>query len=296
MVPIKRILGYVRLTRPQNALAAALTYSVGYFFNSTSSLSISFITGLIIILLLHSMATVDNDIQDLEIDLANKRRSALQNKSISVQNAKLFVQTLGLTALLIALLFPPRLINTIVVFVFLFFTWLYNMPPYLASRRPISSILILGLCYGQLPIVYGFVLASGGFDKFFIVFAILWFFVRVSISIMKDYKDSEGDKLFNKQTFYLHFGGKVTAIVSLAFSSIAYLGIVTLLFISKGTSTSFGITLILSGLLALRNIKQRIEVLRVKDEKKLTNIFSKSFIYHNQFEAAVLLCLIFSLK
>ena len=155
----------------------------------------------------------------------------------------------------------------------------------------------MGLCYGALPFIYGYLLANGNFKSAgFLLMALFWFLTRVSTAIMKDYKDATGDRLFNKKTFYLRYGGDMTAWVSIITSTIAYIGVVAVLLLLEPKTIVLFITLALASLLASRNIMLRLSLTKTRSEKRLNSIFHKSVFRHNQFEAAVLLCLVLSSK
>ena len=294
MPSVPTIRDYVQLTRPQNASGSVLTYSIGYFLVVTT-LSYDFFIGLLILLALHSLATVQNDIADVEIDRANKRRSVLQTNSLTISNAKFFVQVLALTALVFALLSPHRRLHLMAITGLLVIAWLYNISPIRASKRPILSIAVMGLSYVVLPFIYGYFVANGRVStNYFFVFVLLWFLVRVSTSILKDFKDAVGDKIFKKETFYLHFGRLTTAWTSIIASVVAYIGLLAVLLALKPKTVILFVTLSLASLLVLRNIIYRTTLLRTKNEERLNRIFHTSVFRHNQFEAAFLLCLILS--
>lgn len=296
MRSISDVQAYVQLTRPQNATGGLLTYSIGYFLVA-STLGLDYFTGLIILLVLHSLATVQNDIEDFEIDRANKRKGALQEQSLSLPSAKLFVQVLAFTALVVALLSPNRKLYIIVFTGLLLLAWLYNLNPIRVSKRPILSIVFMGLCYGALPLVFGYLVAGGNLaNPYFLILALLWFIVRFSTSIMKDYKDAKGDKMFNKNTFYLRYGRMVTGWTSITMSIIAYTGIILVLAVHSSKGIASHTALALAVLLALRGIILRLKLVKTSSEKQLNIIFHKCVFGHNQFEVAVLLCLILSLR
>ncbi len=295
MPSVADIQPYVQLTRPQNVSGSVITYCIGYFF-AIHTLSPDFFVGLIILLALHSLATLQNDIEDFEIDKANKRQSVLQDHHLSISGAKFFVQALVLMAVVFALLSSHRRIHLTVILGLLLVAWLYNLNPIRASKKPIASILIMGLCYGALPFIYGYLVASGKpLSATFLLLAILFFLARISTAIMKDYKDVKGDKLFNKKTFYLRYGANLTAWTSFITAVIAYIGIIGMLLLRSRTVALF-VTLLLVIILALRSTMLRLALTKTKNEKKLNVIFHKSVFGHNQFEAAVLLCLILSSK
>ncbi len=294
MFPMSDVRAYVQLTRPQNASGSLVTYGIGYFLAS-SSLSPEFFVGLIILLAIHALATVQNDIQDFEIDRANKRPSGLQDHSISLRQAQLFVQALMITALSVAIFSSQRRLNLSIIAMSSLVAWLYNRGPVRASKRPVSSIVLMGLCYGTLPFAYGYLIAGGPLHGGYVLpLACLLFLARVSTTIMKDYKDAAGDKLLAKNTFYLRYGGKVTAQTSLLSGVLAYAGLVVILIKLGNHRIIFTLALAAAGLLALRSIMLRLMLTKTSNEKRLNVIFHKCILSHNQFEMAALLCLLLS--
>jgi 4-hydroxybenzoate polyprenyltransferase len=295
MTPISTIRTYVDLTRPQNASGSVLTYGIGFFLAVSEKLSFDFFVGLTVMLALHSMATVQNDIEDYGIDRANNRQSLLQSKILSIKTAKLFMLGLAVFALAVALISQHRELHLLAIACLAAIAWLYNSSPVRASRRPVLSIFVMGICFGVLPFVYGYFVAQGKVTaNYFFAFVAFCFLSRVGTAIMKDYKDAAGDRLFNKRTFYLHFGRKLTGWTSIVSSSIAYLGLVFVVLATRTKSVMLIVTLALAALLALRNIYKRLGLVKTDNEKRLNIIFHEGVFMHNQFEAAILLCLILS--
>jgi len=284
---------YVQLTRPQNASGSIITYSIGYVL-ATSSLQANFFIGLLILLALHSLATVHNDIEDFDIDRANKRKSALQDESLSRARARVFVWGLGFISIALALLSSHPVLNIGVITGSLLITWLYNSNPIRASKKPLSSIALMGFCYGTLPFAYGYFIGGGHLHDRFLALAGLLFLARVSTSIMKDYKDVTGDKRSAKQTFYVRYGRTTTARASLLTAILAYTGLLLVVATLKSKNAWFFVALCLGGLLALRAVLLRLQLLKTTKEARLNAIFHQSILSHNQFEAAVLVCLILS--
>jgi 4-hydroxybenzoate polyprenyltransferase len=293
---VSTIKSYVQLTRPQNASGSVLTYCIGYFL-ATRSISYDFLIGLLILLALHSLATVQNDVEDYEVDKANKRHSIIQDNSLTIANARFFVQALALTALAFAFLSPYRKLHLIAIVGLLLIAWLYNIQPFRFSKRPVLSIFTMGICYGALPFIYGYFVAKGSpTANYFSAFVLLWFLARISTAIMKDYKDARGDKIFHKDTFYLHYGNNVTAWVSIVSAALAYAGLLIVLALLLPNTAAVSLAFSLATILAFRNVFQRFYLLKTRNETQLNSIFHKGVLNHNQFEAAVLLCLILSSK
>lgn len=292
MPSVSTIQAYVKLTRPQNASGSVLTYCIGYFLVARK-LSYDFFIGLLVLLALHSLATVQNDIEDFDIDRANNRRSILQKGSLTIHGAKFFVQALAFISLVFALFSPHRRLHLVAVVGLLVIAWLYNVNPVRASKKPLLSITTMGVCYGVLPFIYGYFVAGGSITaNYFFAFVVFFFLARVSTAIMKDYKDAAGDEAFHKDTFYLHYGRNATGWISILTSMIAYIGLLGLLLALRPKTTSLFVCLVLVALLAVRNVMQKLPLVKIRSEDKLNSIFHKSVLNHNQFEAAVLLCLV----
>lgn len=287
MSSISKIKSFVQLARPYNATTVLLAFSIGYFLSLQQVVNINYFVGTIIILLLHSAATIQNDIEDFKIDKINAPEKPLQCKRVSLKEAKIFQLTLVVCTLVISLINFP--IHFIFVVLMLIASYLYNKKPFLLSRKPFSSLVILGLVYSLGPILYGYILNKVQLTLVFILILTFWFFLRVSISIMKDYKDKKGDKIFNKKTFYLTFGNTTVAWTSIILSIFGYLGIllISLFIIRPHWILAFLLVV------AIINVYSRINLLTIRDDKKANIIFHKAFFGHNQFEALYFLWLIF---
>ena len=285
---------YVNITRPQNASGSVITYFIGFFL-ATNSISIDFFIGLLILLALHSLATIQNDVEDFEIDQANKRSSILQSRSISLADARFFIFALVFAALIFAFISPHKKLNLIAIAGLMAIAWVYNLQPFRASKRPVMSISIMGICYGVLPFVYGYLLGDGDYRQwYFLALLPFWFLARFSTAILKDYKDAAGDKKFQKDTFYLHFGSILTAWTSIVAALVSYFGIIMILTLTLNKNTMFYIFMALAALLAIKALLLRFSLLETTNEKTLNSIFHKTVFRHNQFEGALLLCLILS--
>lgn len=288
MASINKIQSFVELTRPYNATAVLLTFSIGYFFFYPFQITFSFIMGAVVLLLLHSAATVQNDIEDFEIDKLNDPLKPLQSKRITLEEARKLQYGLIFCTIIVALFSLP--VHLMFVLLMLSLAWAYNKPPFLLSRKPISSLAILGLAYGAIPLLYGHVLSGKILELSFALALVFWFLLRYSISIMKDYKDTKGDKVFNKRTFYLTFGGSTTVWLSLFLSVFSYAGI---LILSINVRTINWVFLLLIAM-GLRNVFLRIKLFSTHSDKEANKIFHKAFFGQNQFEAIYLLWLIIS--
>jgi 4-hydroxybenzoate polyprenyltransferase len=289
---IHKVIAVVDLFRPENVLTPALSIVIGALFSSAHDWS-GLGERLIILALLHSAATLYNDIQDMDVDSLNHRQGALHDQTVSLPQSKKVVAGLVVAALVLAIIRPHALLQLSLVVVTVALSLLYDLPHFRFSRKPILSIIILGLCYGALPLFSGFIVSGGILSGSFYVLIALWFLQRGSISMLKDYKDAVGDKLIGKETFYLHFGAGITAWVSVVSSIIGYSGVLLWLQLThKLAYPALG----LMSLIAIIGIIKRSKLLRTTDKKELNRVFHRCLSWQNAFELGLIVCLVFYSK
>jgi geranylgeranylglycerol-phosphate geranylgeranyltransferase len=272
---------FVEILRPYNATTAVMAFLIGYFFFGTNEIGFNFYLGISAIILIHSFATLKNDIEDIEIDKINSPEKALVSGNLPMGKAGVLAQALFLLSLVVAGLGFPTI--TGYVLLMLFVSWLYNSSQFRFSRRPIASIMIMATMYSAIPMSLGRIL-NGNIDKNFILFLIIWFLLRVSISITKDFKDAKGDKLFGKETFYLRFGRSKTIWISIILS------IISLGYILYEVRSTLWIATFLS-ILSVRTAFLRISMLKIS-ESEMAIMFRKIFFEQNYFDIILLIWLI----
>lgn len=280
------IQSFVEIVRPESVPSRVLLFSIGFFlFNHR--INADYFIGLIVIILALAYAAVQNDMEDIAIDRINSPTKALVAKKISVRQAKIVSDLLLIGLLAFSLYnFPHHLFFGLIM---LFFIWAYNKSPLLFSHRPVASIIVLALMYAVVPLSYGYYLGqSFTMNYYLIVLLISVFLVRISITILKDFKDALGDRDQGKNTFFLIFGTRITAIVSLTTACLGYLGVIfTVFLLSKSW-----LTLILLAPIALWTILIRLHLFRTNNRQTLTKIFYQTFFKQNLFNLTVLLCLV----
>ncbi|MFI5270843.1 MAG: UbiA prenyltransferase family protein [Candidatus Saccharimonadales bacterium] len=283
--------GYVDLARPENASSLLITYSIGYVI-SLKDFSLNYIIGLIIIICLHSYATVQNDIEDISIDAANLRTGIIQDNKLSIQNARKYSYLYIFIATGSALLSANKLFNLGVIIAGLILAHQYNSGNHRASKRPIASITILAFCFGPFALLYGYYQVASSLSYVVLILCILLFCGRFSTAILKDYKDAKGDKKFHKDTFYIHYGQKITGWVSLCFALICYVGLLTFLLYHKDISSFiYWLAALVMTLLIIRNIYMRFGFIRLTNEKKLSKLFVTTLKNHNLIEGLFFICI-----
>jgi 4-hydroxybenzoate polyprenyltransferase len=285
---------YAELSRPYNSIAAILSFTIGYYFYypqvSSGKVWIDFLLGTIVVVLLHSDYTMQNDLYDIEIDKFNKRTTPLINGTIKpVTLYRVIVYTV-LAALFIASFSDNKIYGLCFVMFYSAFAIIYNGPPFLGSRRP-SSILLLGFIYSTIPLWYGVTIGGNSITKAVLVVSLLHLLIRMSISILKDFKDTKGDRHYNKRTFFVTYGRNLTVNISVALALVGYLLIIYSLYKIKNPGTIVLTVLVIT---ALINLVNRFRLIGQNSEKGLARIFQKSFLYQHLFDGAILLCLLTS--
>lgn len=212
------IRAYIELARPSNVLLPALAVVAGFLFTG-AELNADLWIGLVAFFLLHSAVTIWNDIEDRAIDKLNNVDTILTRSAKAIPQARKVVVLLVVATLVCGVFLPPSAITWLVVFLVL--AWAYNARPLILSRRPISSIVVLGLCYAFVPILLGASLGLGVSSEV-VWLAVFWALGRASLSILKDYKDAVGDAKSNKRTFLLVYGNRRVRLVSLILGIVGY--------------------------------------------------------------------------
>jgi len=285
-VAINKVQSFVEAIRPYNMMSGVLLFNIGFFL-ATYKINMNYFVGMSVIILAFAYATLQNDVEDVAIDRINAPNSVIASGKLNFEEVLNF-NTVLLAGLLVLSLYDfPR--HVIPVLLTIIIVWSYNKPPLLLSRKPIGSIVILALMYSTIPLYYGYYSGWGQIANYYLFYLILaWFFVRISISILKDYKDARGDKIYNKKTFYLTFGDHATALVSMICGLIGYLGILVSAFL---ITKSFW-PLILLAPLILWTLYLRFTLFSTKDVKILSRTFHKIFFGQNPLDLLFLLCLI----
>lgn len=180
----------------------------------------------VVIVILNSVAMIWNDLEDRHIDADNGRDELQLSTPAKLFRLKVYVTVLVGISLLLAWLVS----TTAVLFtaVFVCSIWVYNSLPFQASRRPIMSIIVLSGAGAFLPYLFGLSLGSSNIQM--LIGGIFWWIGRVSLSVLKDYKDARGDARHHKKTFLLYFGARKVAWVSVLSLIAGYGGFIMLMY------------------------------------------------------------------
>ena len=157
-----------------------------------------------------------NDYTDLEIDrinLAGASDRPLVTGDISWPQFWLIHVSSGVTALLLSLSFGlPGIAATVAI---LIIDYLYSLRPALITDRTYGSPLLLAAAYVYYPLSLGVwaVDPHGAYPWLLSVGLFVGFLARL---LLKDFRDTIGDKRHGKVTFLLRYGVKATCNTSLA--------------------------------------------------------------------------------
>ncbi len=214
------------LGRPFNATLPLVLSLCGYYLatGAVTPIDSSVYTLFVCMFLIHAGFTILNDIADRAIDRDNSVRTRITTGTLR-QVKQLGYGAAGIIAvgIAIAITLPPTTFGAIILTVLLSFC--YNHRPLQLSRRPIGSIVTLGILYGLLPLFAGYFLVASHLTPALLFLGLFWLVGRMSLSLLKDFKDSAGDAKHHKQTFLLRYGPSTTLRLSVIGGIVGYVGI-----------------------------------------------------------------------
>ncbi|MEO8691380.1 MAG: UbiA family prenyltransferase [Candidatus Saccharimonas sp.] len=269
-----------RISRPYNSLIPLLLLYIGATLVGASDWMI--VVGMVILFVLHSVATIANDVEDMAIDKANKRDVSVIS-SITKRQAWWILGLITVATIIVSAVFL-NLLFTFMLLYLLVLSGAYNMRPQQLSRRPISSIVVLGICYGMLPLLMG---ASLGTLMPFnaILLSVFLAISRTSLSMLKDYKDASGDAAHHKRTFLLVYGRTRVRQVSVALAAIGYAGTIIMSgLLLGGQFWPWGVVSIA---LALWLLVERLRLSPTKSYRVLNVQFHRSLQFEALFYGAI---------
>jgi 4-hydroxybenzoate polyprenyltransferase len=214
---MQRVSAVISLARLPNAAHPALALLLGTLVSGAAYTTFNFYASLAVLLLVHSAVTIWNDLEDVEIDRRNRIHTALTDSTVNAKSMTIIVCCVLAVAIGLSGLLSPMAWAITMVFIAL--GWLYNSRPFQLSRRPIASMVVLAVSYGVLPVLLGAILGTIHYE--IIVLAIFCGIGRVSLSLLKDYKDGVGDAQSNKRTFLLVYGHRAVRRLSVALAIIS---------------------------------------------------------------------------
>lgn len=216
----------VQQTRTPNAVPPFAAFLVGFFYAQPVAKATALaLVGAICMALLLFYANLQNDLIDYEIDRFGNRSTPLIAGQLSKQTVALAAYgSLAIAVILAGATRHPVLIGGVIMCAILYTA--YNLPPVRLAARPVLSIISLGILYGGLPCIVGFLVVDRSLSPGIILLSTGLFVHRVSISILKDYKDYQADKRYDKRTFLQRYGFAGTRTTSLVAALLGFACIV----------------------------------------------------------------------
>ncbi len=237
------LLQFIRLSRLFDAIFPVISLFLGAtvvgHFEGSNTLLLA-----LVVIVFNSVAMIWNDIEDRKIDADNGRPELTKSGRTALRKLTLYTIIAILVGLAVAWIVSLEAfllsIGTVCI------TWVYNSKPIQASRRPIASIVVLSGAGAFLPYLFGVSLGSA--TQNVLIAGVFWWIGRISLSILKDYKDARGDSMHHKKTFLLRFGARWVARVSVTSLLIGYVGFIAIMNMSESRAWAlplFGIALLL---------------------------------------------------
>lgn len=209
---LQRAYAILLLSRPANVVHPLLLVIIGVIMSGAAYDTAVFYLTLSVLAFVHSAVTIWNDVEDVVVDRRNHVRTILTDGYVSGKAVRWTAYGLLAIAGVIAVFLPPLSWGVIALFIIL--GWMYNAPPFQLSRRPIASMVVLAITYGFLPILIG--ASLGEITLQIILLAFFYGVSRMSLSLLKDYKDVVGDAQSDKRTFLLVYGHRNVRRLSMA--------------------------------------------------------------------------------
>jgi 4-hydroxybenzoate polyprenyltransferase len=269
---------FVRLSRPYNALLPTVAIAAGYIIADGESTT-RFLLTVVLFFVLHGVVTIWNDFEDEAGDKLNGvHRLAAVRKAGDYRRYIWWMRALVIACAVAGLWLGWR--SEVLLIAYLLVSWLYNSRPARLSRRPLGSMICMFLAYGLLPFALGAILGDWRWQVG--VLAVSWSCMRLSLSLLKDYKDAPGDAKASKKTFLLVYGGRAVARTSIAFLVIGLAGIMS---VALSLHPSWLLAVIVAAAIWL--VYERFELFRHTEYAGLHAVFKAGLGYQLAFDVLV---------
>jgi protoheme IX farnesyltransferase len=189
----EKIRAYYSLTKPGVLYGNVITAAAGFFLASGRHIDFWLFLALLVgtTLVIGSACVINNYFdQDIDSLMERTKKRAIVSGQVPAQNALIFGIIIGILGMMILVAYTNWLVVTIGAVGFVDYVVLYGM---LSKRMSVHGTLV-GSISGAMPILAGYVAASGRIDAAAIlVFAALFFwqmpeFYSIAIFRQKEYK------------------------------------------------------------------------------------------------------------
>lgn len=209
---LQRISPFVESVIPEHMIIPAAGIISGYAL-ATKSFLINYNVGIAILSFAFMVGAYNtfNAYFDREIDEVNKPERPIPSGRMRPSICLLYSFTLYALSLYLA-----SLISTIfftILFFALIVTVSYSIPPIRLKQRTFLTNLSVGIHYGLLPFLAGWVLFQPLSNTPWILAGLITLLAIGAVSI-KDFEDYRGDRIFRIHTFPVLYGLKKSAMIS----------------------------------------------------------------------------------
>lgn len=186
-----------------------------------SDVFIKIFLSLIWLIAIYGILAIHNDLSDSETDKIN-RRSDIPFASGDIHKNMLMKVLFVLSIIVILFCFFFGFKASLVIFLYLLLGWLYSGCFKLKNHGFIAS-LVLGACYGFIPWLLGLSISDANVNTAILTIACSNLIFSSGTVIIKDYKDTKGDKATGKKTILVMKGARFTMGYSLVMTTAAYI-------------------------------------------------------------------------
>jgi len=195
----KKILAFIKITRPINVVITFLVVVVAIFISEKDQTQlIVFILAPLAASLTAAAGNIVNDLYDIETDRVSHPNRILVLRSLSIKEAWIEYLIFNSVSVFLAIYLSPILLIIVVLTMFMLYIYsafLKRLP--LIGNITIASITALAFIYG------GYAVAN---PKAAIIPAVFAFLINLIREIVKDMQDIEGDLKLNFKTFPIRLG------------------------------------------------------------------------------------------
>ncbi len=211
-----KVSSYLKLTRPQNNLIAAISVLVGAAVSGHIESWFKVVLACLSAFLISAGGNSINDFFDVEIDRINRPYRPLPRHQISTSSALRFSVSLFLLGITLSLLIKPLsvLVALTACALLIIYSWLLKKR-FIWGNLTVSAVCALAFLYG------GLATEDFTFSLIPAAFALLFHLGR---EILKDVEDHKGDRSFGASTVPIRLGVGF----SLAICTSVFLGLIIL--------------------------------------------------------------------
>lgn len=213
----KKILAYIKITRPLNVLITFLVVVVAILISQTYEIDIAkIIFASLAAAFVTAGGNIVNDIYDIETDKISHPNRVIVQGLMSKKEAVILYNIFNTLAIIISSRLSDLLLVIVLISIFILFIYSYSL-----KKLPLIGNLTVAFLTG-LAFIYGGFAADNPVAA--IVPAIFAFLINFIREVVKDIQDVEGDKIAGTITFPIKYGFQKSKLIImlLTFSLILY--------------------------------------------------------------------------